>query len=95
MALIFSPAIKQKLATKHDVTKREVIECFANYYGIFLTDNREEHRTDPPTKWFIGETDYGKLVKICFIMRGSDVYIRTAYEPNNIEIEYFKRHTNE
>lgn len=94
MGLIISPKIKQKLATKHEITEREVIECFANYHGLLLKDDREENRTDPPTMWFIGETDYGKLVKICFIIRGSDIYLRTAYKPNSDEIEYFKRHAN-
>lgn len=93
MALVISNVIKQKLSDKHNIFAHEIEQCFANYHGIFLLDTREEHKTVPPTKWFIGETDYGKLVKVCFILEAGNVYIRTAYEPNETEVKLFNKLT--
>lgn len=49
MNLLISPAVLQKLTDKHQVKASEVIECFANRTGRYLADNREQHRTNPPT----------------------------------------------
>lgn len=92
MALILSPLVKSKLALKHSVQEHELTECFANIEGGFLMDDREDHQTTPPTQWFISETDYGRKLKICFVMRGKDVYIKTAYCPNKEEIDIYNRH---
>ncbi len=47
--LIISASIRAKLADKHQVTEREVEQCFENIDGPLLIDNREDHRTEPPT----------------------------------------------
>lgn len=44
-----SAKIRVKIKEKHRVAPQEVAECFYNRAGITLTDNRENHRTDPPT----------------------------------------------
>ena len=65
---LISARVRQKLADKHNVVPAEVEQCFLNFNGSqFLEDEREEHRTDPSTKWFISETDSGRLLKICFM----------------------------
>jgi hypothetical protein len=68
MALIISPKIREKLAQKNPpVTDEEVRECFWNRTARTLTDSRSEHRTRPPTRWFIAETATGRRLKIVFI----------------------------
>lgn len=85
MALKFSSAVKQKLAEKHGVSPEEVQQCFGNREGGLLEDTREHHKSDPPTQWFIAETDYGRRLKIVFILKDGDILLKTAYSPNPIE----------
>ena len=47
MSLIISPNVQRKLATKHNVTRDEIEQCFMNHDGPYLTDEREEHATNP------------------------------------------------
>lgn len=76
MALKCSSAVKQKLADKHGVSLEEVQQCFANREGGLLEDTREAHKTDPPTQWFIAETDYGRRLKIVFILKNGDILLK-------------------
>ena len=58
-----------------------------------LEDPRAEHKTNPPTKWFIAETDVGVKLKIVY-MREADsntVIIKTAYQPNCEEIRIYNK----
>ncbi len=82
MSLKCSSAVKQKLAEKHGVSLEEVQQCFANREGGLLEDIRENHKTDPPTQWFIAETDYGRRLKVVFILKDGDILLKTAYCPN-------------
>ena len=91
MGLVISPKIKEKLRHKHWVSEEEIVQCFASREGRLLTDLREEHRTDPPTHWFIAETSYGRLLKVVFVPIGEDIHIKTAYEPNETEIRIYKK----
>ncbi len=90
-AIIISENILCKLETKHNVSQTDVHECFTNRCGPPLLDTREEHASDPPTMWFISETNLGKKLKIVFILRDKKVYIRTAYPPNSEEIRIYKK----
>ncbi|RMD67691.1 MAG: ADP-ribosyl-(dinitrogen reductase) hydrolase [Gammaproteobacteria bacterium] len=92
MAIVISPKIKKKLQEKHSVSEEEVHECFANREGRLLMDTREEHRSDPPTLWFIAETHMGRKLKIVFIQKGEDIYLRTAYEANETEIRIYEKY---
>ena len=65
--IIISPTIKEKLWNKHAVTPAEVYQCFENQCGSNLIDDRENHRTDPETLWFISTTNNDRLLKIIFI----------------------------
>ncbi len=87
MALVISNVVRQKLTQKHGVSEDEIIQCFASRNHGFLEDAREDHKTDPPTKWFIAETDYGRKLKIAFIQsaNGKDTHIKTAYLANDEE----------
>lgn len=92
MGLVISPQVRGKLSQKTPpVTEAEILHCFANRSGVYLTDTREQNRTDPPTRWFIAETDYGRRLKIVFILRDNDVIIKTAYDPNETEETIYGR----
>ncbi len=78
------------MATKHGVTATEVRQCFVNRAGGLLTDTREQHRTDPPTMWFISATDANRRLKVVFMQKGGDVFVKTAYEPNAIEESIYR-----
>jgi hypothetical protein len=54
-------------------------------------DTREQHQSDPPTRWFISETDYGRKLKIVFINTDLGIVIRTAYDPNSEETAYIQK----
>lgn len=80
--LIISAEILEKLGDKHQVTRREIEQCFENRVGVFLEDDREEHRTDPPTLWFVAPTNQERLLKVVFVISDGNVHIKTAYEPS-------------
>ena len=78
--LVITPATKYKLENKHSVTELGVEQCFMNRCGTYLVDNREQHRTDPPTLWFVAETDRGRVLKIMFVHADGNVVLKSAYE---------------
>lgn len=92
MGYKFSRTVIDKLRTKHNLTQKEVMECFANGEGIYLIDRREEHRTDPPTKWFMAPTNHGRMLKICFMLVEGDIVVKTAFEANkSVHLETYIR----
>lgn len=92
MGLQLSQRIREKLAAKDPpVTEPEIVQCFANREGPYLFDIREEHRTDPPTRWFVAETDFGRLLKVVFIQKDDDVIIKTAYDANDAERRIYRQ----
>ncbi len=92
--LNISEAIIKKLSQKHDVTREEVEECFYNRIKGLLEDVREQHKTNPPTMWFIAETNEGRLLKVVFIeVARKGIYeIKTAYEPNKDEVKIYEKY---
>jgi len=96
----------QKLSMRHNVTRQEVIDCFANRDTDYtpLTDNREEHKTDPATEWFISVTDYGRTLKIIYVQKEFEddagnietgIFLKSAYVPNKTVIDdYYKTAKN-
>jgi uncharacterized DUF497 family protein len=95
MKLIASDWVREKLLSKHGVTLAEIGECFANRDGGLLEDVRERHRTNPPTQWFIAETDHLRWLKVVFVQRrgpsNTFIEIRTAYEPNQEEVRIYRK----
>ena len=85
-----SPGIEHKLRTKHKVEIEEVIECFANVTHGFVQDTREEHKTNPPTHWFIEQTDNARLLYIAFIHTDKTTVIKTAFEPSQKRMRAYK-----
>lgn len=94
MKLRFSPGVLQKLEQKHKISEAEVIECFANRLGSSLIDNREAHRTNPPTRWFVAETDMGCKLKVVYIRADDVIIIKTAYPANATELDIYARVAN-
>lgn len=90
--LIASPEIVKKLQEKHQVTMREVEQCFENKCGTSLVDTRENHRTDPPTLWFVAPTNTGRMLKIIFIYRDGSVYLKSAYAATPEVQGIYERH---
>lgn len=88
--LIISPRIDEKLDKKHDVEPAEIDQCFDNKCGFNLIDDRENHRTDPPSLYFVAETDKGRLLKIIFVYRDGKYYIKSAFEPTQSEIQHYE-----
>ncbi|MBX9769949.1 MAG: hypothetical protein K2X29_01180 [Candidatus Obscuribacterales bacterium] len=91
MNLLISDAVQTKLREKHRVNEYEILECFVNRKRSTLIDNRERHRTDPPTRWFIADTDNRRRLKVVFIqLTRMDFVIRTAYEPDVNEERFYQ-----
>ncbi|MGH8119300.1 MAG: ADP-ribosyl-(dinitrogen reductase) hydrolase [Gammaproteobacteria bacterium] len=93
MALVISPGMEQKLSKKvPPVSRDEIVQCFANRTGIYLYDTREKHRSDPPTQWFISLTDFGRKLKVVFMHKDGNIYLRTAYTPKPTEIAIYSKY---
>ncbi len=89
--LFISPVVLEKLKTKHNVTTREVVQCFENRVGNYVEDGREEHKSDPPTLWFVAPTNCERLLKVIFIFVDGNIHIRSAYEPSQAVIELYEQ----
>lgn len=94
MPLFISPKVREKLLVKHKVTEAQVLQCFANKTGRDLIDTRPQHRTNPPTRWFIAETDFGLRLKVCYVYDPATqvVEIKSAFPPNAEEERIYKKH---
>jgi len=95
VSLIIAPSIRDKLSSKvPPVTREEIEECFQSYCGVSLVDDREDNATNPPTRWFIGETNFGRKLKISFVKHQQDIHIKSAYTANQKWIEIYNRYVN-
>ena len=90
--LLISAKILEKLKNKHDINRSEVEQCFFNRTGKLLIDNRELRRTNPPTLWFLAKTNKGRLLKIVYIQKGSEIHLKSTFEPIAIEISIYANH---
>ncbi|NPU91932.1 MAG: ADP-ribosyl-(dinitrogen reductase) hydrolase [Gammaproteobacteria bacterium] len=87
-------SIERKLKVKHNVLPSEVLECFANVQRGFLIDPREEHKTDPPTHWFIEETDKGRWLFVAFMMVDGTIVIKTAFDADESRKKLYMKLTS-
>lgn len=78
--IYISESIERKLKVKHNVLVSEVHECFANVQRGFLEDTREDHKTDPPTYWFVEETDKARWLFVAFMMIDREIKIKTVFD---------------
>ena len=96
MKLVISQKIRDKLSNKvPPVSEDEFHQCFTNMTGKFLLDRREDHQSDPQTRWFVAETDYGRKLKVAFIpMPDGSVVIKSSYTANRDEIRIYNKYGN-
>jgi len=90
-SLIVSSGVLVKLRDKHNVTVREIEQCFENLCGMYLEDDREDNQTDPATLAFVAPTNQGRLLKVVFIFLDGNVHIKTAFPPDAEDIEFYER----
>ena len=96
MKLIISSAVRNKLANKvPPVSEDDIIQCFANREGRYLIDKRESNLTNPLTRWFIAETDFGRKLKVVFIPTREGIVIKSTYDPNTEELRIYAKYGNE
>lgn len=86
-----SAHVTQKLLDKHRVTREEVIECFMNRDGPSFDDARRDHQTDPPTLWFVADTDRGRTLKVVYMEFPDFFAIKTAFEPRDGSDDLYRR----
>jgi uncharacterized DUF497 family protein len=86
-----SPDVARKLALKHRVSIKEVEQAFANRTGGLLEDDRELHRTDPPTQWFVACTHSGRRLKVVFVLRDAEIHLKSCYEANPDEVRIYTK----
>ncbi len=88
-----SARIRKKLQEKHGVSMHEIEQCFLNRLGKYLQDTRTEHQTNPPTLWFIAETNQLRMLKVVFVLEpDNSITLKTAYEPNPVEIAIYNKY---
>ena len=93
MPLVISANVRDKLSKKEPpVTVREIEQCMENRQGGLLVDTRLKNRTDPPTLWFIAETNQSRKLKIVYIQDGADVIVKSAYDPNPEERRIYAKY---
>jgi uncharacterized DUF497 family protein len=90
--LKISPEVLEKITKRHNVTVSEVEHAFANRIKGLLKDNREQHKTDPPTLWFVACTNAGRLLKIVYIQAGHDIHLKSAFDPNEDEKRIYDKY---
>jgi hypothetical protein len=90
-AIIISPAVREKIETKHQVSEKEVCQCFENLYTPCVEDIRAEHKTDPASLCFIAETDRGRLLKVVFVNRDGNIHLKTAFPPDEADINFYQQ----
>lgn len=85
--------VLMKVNQKHQASYEEIEQCFLNRKKGFLEDTRVEHLSIPPTLWFITETDFGRRLKIVFmVLKNGHYEIKTAYEPNLNEERIYEKY---
>ena len=90
--LRISQDVMDKLTHKHRVSRAEVEQCFYNRTGGLLTDLRAKHKSNPPTLWFLAQTNNGRTLKILYIHNVPCIDLRSAFEPNATEKEIYLKH---
>lgn len=92
MSLIISKGVREKLANKEPpVSQVDIIQCFANRNRSDLIDTRADNRTNPLTRWFIAETDYGRKLKVAYMPTAAGIVIKSAYDPNAEELRIYNK----
>ena len=89
--LSITTGVFEKLKGRHFIDRSEVEQCFLSRTGKDLIDHRARNRTNPPTYWFLSKTNKGRFLKIVYIQIVQEVILKSAFEPNEEEIEIYRR----
>lgn len=94
---VLSDRMRAKLAqADHDVTLKEIDECFSNRERGFLVDSREDHATTPQTLWFVALTNQNRRLKIMFVPeRDGKIFIKSAYPATDNVTRIYERYALE
>lgn len=98
MTLRYTPHIENKLITKHQVTIDEVKQCISNLdpeKDHFFEDTAEKHATNPPSFWFISETDMGRKLKVVIIPKDDFFQLKTAFDAKPKHIALYEQLLND
>lgn len=89
--LITSQLVLEHIWIKHQIKRVDVEECFLNHVdGKYIEDTRQNNKTNPPTYWFIAENHQSILLKVVCVFKDGNVYLKTAYPPNEVELCIYK-----
>ncbi len=91
MYLYVTKNVENKIKEFHNVEVIEAEEAFANFNGRMLQDDRLQHKTKPPTYWFLSTTFDGRLLKL--VVKIDFAFLKTAYKPSEEEIIYYEEKT--
>ena len=91
---MISEDVLAKLGVKHQVTRRDVEQCFENRIGRILEDTRVRHKTNPPTLWFLAKTNKGRILKVVYIQSQQTIMLKTCYETNVDERYLYQKYGN-
>ena len=84
-----SPAVRDKIRVTHDVDWIEVEEAFFTSAPPYPLDKRPQHKTKPPTQYFIAETFDERLLKVCFTIKDGTIWVKSAFDPDEADIIRF------
>lgn len=90
--LKISAAVLKKLKDDHNVERPEVEQALQNRQAGLLEDKRAQHKTNPPTLWFIAPTNKWRRLKIVYIQTGSDIDLKSAFDPNMEEERIYAKY---
>jgi hypothetical protein len=90
--LKISDDVLEKITKEHNVKVSEVEHAFANRYAGLLEDKRAQHRTDPPTLWFVAPTNAGRQLKIVYMQIGLEIHLKSAFDPNAEEERIYAKY---
>lgn len=89
MLIDASKTVRDKLRDIHDVDWTEVEEAFFTSVPPYLLDRRPQHKTKPPTQYFIAETFDERLLKVCFTIKDGTIWVKSAFDPEENDIIRF------
>lgn len=95
LIFLISEAVKSKLETKHQIKPEMIQGCFQNWRDRHLLEQREQHKTEPATRWFIASVASQRWpLKICFVYLAEKhaIAIKTAYPANPKERHIYRKY---
>ena len=92
--MLISASVREKLKTPdHNVTEAEIEQCFANRGPKECLDTRAWHLTNPVTRWFVAETDYGRILKVIYMLHPDGIVeIKSAYPATENVIRIYEKY---